>query len=61
MQVFNVQGMTCGHCANAVQREDATAQVTVDLAQKQVSVKSELPSEQILELIREEGYEARAI
>ncbi|MCU1730524.1 MULTISPECIES: heavy-metal-associated domain-containing protein [Pseudomonas] len=65
MQVFNVQGMTCGHCVkavtNAVQREDATAQVTVDLAQKQVSVKSELPSEQILELIREEGYEARAI
>ncbi|MCU1724003.1 heavy-metal-associated domain-containing protein [Pseudomonas sp. 5P_5.1_Bac1] len=65
MQVFNVQGMTCGHCVkavtNAVQREDATAQVTVDLAQKQVSVKSELPSEQILELIRDEGYEARAI
>lgn len=57
--------MTCGHCVSAVtkavQREDAQAEVKVDLAQKQVSVKSELPSEQILELIREEGYEARAI
>jgi len=65
MQVFNVEGMTCGHCVSAVtkavQREDAQAEVKVDLAQKQVSVKSELPSEQILELIREEGYEARAI
>lgn len=65
MQVFNVEGMTCGHCVSAVTkavlREDAQAEVKVDLAQKQVSVKSELPSEQILELIREEGYEARAI
>jgi len=65
MQVFNVEGMTCGHCVkavtSAVQREDAAAEVKVDLAQKQVSVKSELPSAQILELIREEGYEARAI
>lgn len=65
MQVFNVEGMTCGHCVkavtNAVQREDAAAEVKVDLAQKQVSVKSGLPAEQILELIREEGYEARVI
>lgn len=65
MQVFNVEGMTCGHCVkavtNAVQREDAQAEVKVDLAQKQVSVKSELPSEQILELIREEGYDVRAL
>ena len=65
MQVFIVEGMTCGHCVkavtNAVQREDAAAEVKVDLAQKQVSVKSELPSEQILQLIREEGYEVRAV
>lgn len=65
MQVFNVEGMTCGHCVkavtNAVQSQDAAAEVKVDLAQKQVSVKSELGSEQILQLIRDEGYEARAI
>ncbi|MFD2643673.1 heavy-metal-associated domain-containing protein [Pseudomonas japonica] len=65
MQVFSVEGMTCGHCVkavtNALQREDAAAEVKVDLAQKQVSVKSELGSEQILQVIRDEGYEARAI
>ncbi len=65
MQVFNVEGMTCGHCVkavtSAVQREDAAAEVKVDLAQKQVSVSSELGAEQILQLIRDEGYEARAI
>ena len=65
MQVFNVEGMTCGHCVkavtSAVQRGDGQAEVKVDLAQKQVSVKSELPSEQILQLIREEGYEVRAV
>ncbi|MFJ4375556.1 heavy-metal-associated domain-containing protein [Pseudomonas japonica] len=65
MQVFSVEGMTCGHCVravtNALQREDAAAEVKVDLARKQVSVKSELGSEQILQVIRDEGYEARAI
>lgn len=65
MQVFNVEGMTCGHCVkavtSAVQRGDEQAEVKVDLAQKQVSVKSELPSEQILQLIREEGYDVRAV
>ncbi|WP_459207704.1 heavy-metal-associated domain-containing protein [Pseudomonas sp. MLB6B] len=62
MQVFNVQGMTCGHCVKAVtqavQAEDAGAKVEVDLAGKQVCVDSRLAGERILELIREEGYAA---
>lgn len=65
MQVFNVQGMTCGHCSRAVtqavQALDAQAQVNVDLAGKQVSVESGLTAEQILAAIREEGYEAQAL
>lgn len=65
MQVFNVQGMTCGHCSRAVtqavQALDAQAQVEVDLAGKQVSVESGLTAEQILAAIREEGYEAQAL
>nr|WP_314876499.1 cation transporter [uncultured Pseudomonas sp.] len=64
MQVFNVQGMTCGHCIKAVtaavQGQDAAARVEVDLAAKQVTVDSQLPSEQILAAIREEGYEAQS-
>ncbi|WP_449429994.1 heavy-metal-associated domain-containing protein [Pseudomonas putida] len=63
MQVFNVQGMTCGHCAKAVtravQEQDAAAQVEIDLAGKQVRVQSAaLAAEQILAAIREEGYQA---
>ncbi|MEA5672349.1 heavy-metal-associated domain-containing protein [Pseudomonas machongensis] len=61
MQVFNVQGMSCGHCVKAVtravQEQDATAQVEVDLGAKQVRVQSQLGVQQILEAIREEGYQ----
>jgi len=63
MQVFNVQGMTCGHCVKAVtravQEHDAEARVEVDLAGKQVKVQSGLAAEAILAAIREEGYQAQ--
>ncbi|MEJ5865447.1 heavy-metal-associated domain-containing protein [Pseudomonas farsensis] len=63
MQVFNVQGMTCGHCVKAVtravQEKDAAAQVEVDLAARQVRVRSVLEAPQLLAAIREEGYEAQ--
>jgi len=62
MQVFNVQGMTCGHCVKgvtrAVQEQDAAARVEVDLAARQVNVQSTLTAEQVLAVIREEGYQA---
>ncbi|BDM20840.1 TPA: heavy-metal-associated domain-containing protein [Pseudomonas putida] len=65
MQVFNVQGMTCGHCVKAVtravQEQDAQAKVEVDLAGKQVRVQSSLAVEQVLAAIREEGYQAEAV
>lgn len=61
MQVFKVQGMSCGHCVravtNAVQALDAAAQVQVDLASGEVRVESGLSVEQVLAAIREEGYE----
>ena len=60
MQVFSVEGMTCGHCVKAVtqaiKNQDPAAEVTVDLAAKQVSVQSQLSHEVIAGLIREEGY-----
>ena len=60
MQVFSVEGMTCGHCVRAVtqavQSQDPAADVKVDLAAKQVSVQSQLSPEVIASLIREEGY-----
>ena len=60
MQVFNVQGMSCGHCVkaitNAVQAKDPAASVRVDLATKEVGVESALSAEQVIEVISEEGY-----
>jgi len=60
MQVFTVEGMTCGHCVKAVtqavQSQDPTAEVKLDLAAKQVSVQSQLSREAIAGLIKEEGY-----
>ncbi|AHG39392.1 copper chaperone CopZ [Pseudomonas syringae CC1557] len=63
MQLFNVQGMTCGHCVRAVteaiKHEDAAAEVQVELASKQVKVQSSLSPEQIIGLIDQEGYQAQ--
>lgn len=62
MQVFKVQGMSCGHCVRAVSAAllalDADAQVDVDLAGGEVRVESRLSAEQVLAALREEGYEA---
>ncbi|MBT2375140.1 MULTISPECIES: heavy-metal-associated domain-containing protein [Pseudomonas] len=63
MQVFNVEGMTCGHCVRAVtqavQGKDPAASVRVDLAAKEVGVESRLSPEEVIGLITEEGYSAR--
>lgn len=60
MQVFNVQGMSCGHCVRAItealQAKDPAASVRVDLAAKEVGVESALSTEQVINLISEEGY-----
>jgi len=44
MQVFNVQGMTCGHCVravtNAIKGEDPAAEVQVDLEKGEVKVRA---------------------
>ncbi|MEZ1320850.1 cation transporter [Pseudomonas fluorescens] len=65
MQVFNVQGMSCGHCVkaitNAVQAKDPAASVRVDLAAKEVGVESALSAEQVMEVISEEGYAVKLV
>jgi copper chaperone len=61
MQVFNVQGMSCGHCVKAItqalQAKDPAASVRVDLGTKEVGVESALTVEQVIAAISEEGYE----
>jgi copper chaperone len=63
MQLFSVEGMTCGHCVRAVtqavQSQDPAASVKVDLAAKEVGVESRLSAEQVISLITEEGYSAK--
>ncbi|WP_122447566.1 heavy-metal-associated domain-containing protein [Pseudomonas viridiflava] len=63
MQLFTVQGMTCGHCVRAVteaiKNDDPAAEVQVELASKQVKVQSSLSPERIIGLIGEEGYQAQ--
>lgn len=60
MQVFNVQGMSCGHCVQAItqalQARDPAASVRVDLAAQEVGVESALSADEVISLISEEGY-----
>ncbi|MCY1307920.1 Heavy-metal-associated domain protein [compost metagenome] len=55
--------MSCGHCVRAitqaVQARDQAADVQVDLASGEVRVASRLAEEQVLEAIREEGYQVQ--
>jgi len=63
MQVFNVQGMSCGHCVKAItqalQAKDPAASVRIDLAAKEVGVESALSADQVITVITEEGYDAK--
>ncbi|MBK5516238.1 heavy-metal-associated domain-containing protein [Pseudomonas sp. TH10] len=63
MQVFNVQGMSCGHCVKAItqalQARDPAASVRVDLGAREVGVESSLSAEEVLAAITEEGYDAK--
>jgi copper chaperone len=63
-QVFNVQGMTCGHCEKAVTTAikllDPQAEVRIDRRQNRVEVQTTQPREALAEAIREEGYQVAA-
>ena len=63
MQIFSVEGMTCGHCVRAVtqavQAKGPAASVNVNLAAKEVGVESRLSPDEVISLISEEGYSAK--
>jgi copper chaperone len=65
MYTFNVEDMTCGHCASsitaAVHAQDPAAQVRVDLALKWVQVESTVPAAAIESVIRDAGYTPRPL
>lgn len=57
---FNVNDMTCGHCAStitrAVKEVDAAGKCEIDLGTKRVRIVSERPSEEFRAAIEEAGY-----
>ena len=62
-QKFEVAGMSCGHCVNAVQNAvqtvDPEAQVTVDLATGHVDVVSEQSRTDLAAAIENAGYKVQ--
>lgn len=57
---YQVSGMTCGHCANAVTEEitaiDGVSTVSVDVESGQVVVTGEATAEQVAAAVSEAGY-----
>ena len=64
MQILKVSGMSCGHCVRAITRAvqagDPAAEVQIDLGAGEVRVVSRQSLEQLLQAIRDKGYEAEA-
>lgn len=60
MYELKVEGMSCGHCVNAVtksvQAVDASAKVDVDLSQQKVTVASSAPLDAIKAAVVDAGY-----
>ncbi|GAB3629345.1 heavy metal transporter [Pandoraea terrae] len=60
MLQFQVEGMSCNHCVQAVTRaitaRDAQARVSVDLGAGQVNVESRLPAPELAAAITDAGY-----
>ena len=62
MDEFKVEGMSCGHCVNAVTKAvkalDPAAKIEVDLANKKVKVESDRDHATVAGALTEAGYPA---
>jgi copper chaperone len=65
MPIFNVNGMSCGHCTktitNAILAIDPSATVETDIPSKTVKVSSNQSPETLSAAITEAGYDVTAI
>lgn len=61
---LQVEGMSCGHCINAVTKSvrevDGGAKVEVDLAARKVKVESTAALDRIKKAIEDAGYDVRS-
>ena len=59
-ELFQVQGMTCGHCEQAIQkaiaRLDPSARVEINRSAGEVRVHSDVSREDLAHTIGDEGY-----
>ncbi|AIY40774.1 Copper chaperone [Collimonas arenae] len=57
---FNVQDMTCGHCAGritkAISDVDASAKVEIKIDGHSVSIQSNASADELAEAIKDAGY-----
>lgn len=62
--IFNVIGMTCGHCekavAQAIKQLDPQAIVQIDRSQNKVEVMSNQAREALIRAIAQAGYAVKA-
>lgn len=60
---YEVQGMSCGGCANAVTRaikkEDGAVVVAVDLESARVTVTGDIPADAVKAAVEAAGFEFR--
>lgn len=65
MHRYNVPDMTCGHCAQTIEKAvksvDPQAQVAVDLPAHEVTIRSDAEETRIAAAIRSAGYENRRL
>lgn len=65
MVTFQVNDMTCGHCASAISRAVATvdknARMDIRIQQKLVRVSSSASAAELAEAIRDAGYTPREV
>ncbi|GAC1318182.1 MAG: heavy-metal-associated domain-containing protein [Collimonas sp.] len=62
---FNVQDMTCGHCAGRISKAingvDANAKVDIKIEGRTVSVESKATADELAEAIKDAGYTPQVI
>lgn len=61
MLEFDIQSMTCGHCASvvtqALKATDPDAKIDIDLPRHRVQVETKAPREAIAAALSEAGYQ----
>lgn len=62
MTTFIVSEMTCGHCVKsitqAIQEQDANAELNFDLATKKVSISTTVSDDDLINLLDDVGFKA---